>query len=336
VADPFRAPLRALSGVLAPVGSLVDKLRVAMLRLSVTAASSDELLAGGVGTSKKSTEEYLGERFTPDMIDKFFRPFYQGIFLAPLGEQSARMFAFVFQMFSQAPAALPARGIGAVADQLAASLPRDLVSIELNQKVSSLSDTNADVVIVATDGPSAARLLADVASANVEDPGSRGSICLYFSSNSPAPIQAPILVLNGNGGGSGSDGGVVNNMFFPTNVCDTYAPPGRTLISTTIVGDELGKSDEELEALVRSQMSQWFGDAEVERWSFIRSYRIPHSQPFQHPEAEFEKPARSMVSPGLFVCGDYRNTPTFNGALVSGRLAAEEAINYLETVASNA
>ena len=32
------------------------------------------------------------------MIDRFFNPFYQGIFLSPLSEQSSRMFGFLFKV----------------------------------------------------------------------------------------------------------------------------------------------------------------------------------------------------------------------------------------------
>jgi len=58
-----------------------------------------------------TTAEYLRkEGFTSSMIDRFFSPFYQGIFLAPLEEQSSRMFEYVFRMFLSAPASLPSKG----------------------------------------------------------------------------------------------------------------------------------------------------------------------------------------------------------------------------------
>jgi phytoene dehydrogenase-like protein len=46
----------------------------------------------------------------------------QGIFLAPLSEQSSRMFGFVFKMFAQGGISLPKGGIGALSDQLASKL----------------------------------------------------------------------------------------------------------------------------------------------------------------------------------------------------------------------
>jgi hypothetical protein len=67
------------------------------------------------------------------MIDRFFKPFYQGIFLSPIDKQSARMFNFVFKMFTEGSASLPSKGLGATTQQLASSLP--LGSLYLNTRV---------------------------------------------------------------------------------------------------------------------------------------------------------------------------------------------------------
>lgn len=43
--------------------------------------------------------------------------------------------------------------------------------------------------------------------------------------------------------------------------------------------------------------------------------------------ASFTKP--SALGEGLFVCGDFRNTATLNGAFESGELAAKEVLTFL-------
>ncbi len=70
------------------------------------------------------------------MIDRFFAPFYQGIFLSPLELQSSRMFNFVFKMFVEGSATLPARGMQAVPQQLADALPAD--TLQLNTKYTTI------------------------------------------------------------------------------------------------------------------------------------------------------------------------------------------------------
>jgi protoporphyrinogen oxidase len=324
IADPFRAPLLSLQGLFAPVGSLADKLGVAALRVRLTMLPK---WLEGDGELSVSTEEFLLRHFSPSMVDRFFRPFYSGIFLSSLDKQSARMFAFVFRMFALAPASLPSAGIGAFPQQLAAALPGELVSIELNMTVTSLSSLReeAPIVIIATDALAANRLLSPKLSLTPPPPPERGSTCVYFSSPNAAPVTGKILILNGDGEAAGP----INNMCFPTNLSASLAPPGQTLVSATIVGDASEyPTDDDLEDAVRAQMSGMFGKKEVESWTFLRSYRVPNSQPAQDPSSIVDPSPDPTVEPGLYVCGDYRNTPTINGALASGRVAAEEAIAY--------
>lgn len=300
---------------------------MALLRLSLDASSVQETCNSKVSVPLDQHLSSLG--FTDNFIAQFFRPFYQGIFLASLHEQSAAMFSFVFKMFASAPASLPAAGIVAVPQQLHQQLPESLVDVRCNCSVLqvrpgevTLNDgqktlLHAPAIIVATDGPAAARLLdADVISS------SRGSICLYFTKEGEPPLNNPLLVLNGD-----KSDGPVNNMFFPSVVAPSYAPAGHTLISTTIVGDEEFKSEQQLEGDVRQQMKRWFGEAEVSQWRFLKMYRIPHSQTPQSPHFSFDQNVR--IGDGMFVCGDHRDTPTVNGALHSGRQAALAALSYL-------
>lgn len=306
----------------------MDKIRVAWLRQTLLGTSIENITSNKVSQPLSTYLIDLG--FSPSFISAFFRPFYQGIFLAPLQEQSAAMFSFVFSMFAAAPASLPALGIGTVSHQLSDALPSSSVDIRLNTRVSSVASGHvvlddkqrtrleAPVVVVATEGPEADRLL----QANVVA-SSRGSICLYFWKNGSPPLRKPLLVLNGD-----ESDGPVNNMFFPSAVAPSYAPAGKTLISATIVGDELSQSNGELETAVRSQMSRWYGKDEVASWKYLKTYRIPHSQTPQNPDFSFDRDV--TVDGGLFVCGDHRRTPTVNGAIASGHDAAYAAINYFD------
>ncbi len=313
VSDPFRAPLLAVRGLFSPVGSLTDKLRVLKLRSHLLSLSQEEVDA----LSDVTTLEYLQKfGFSAAMIERFFGPFYRGIFLAPLQHQSAAMFAFVFRQFATEPASLPAAGIGAVAQQLAKG-----VDVTLNSPVSAMSNrqvtfadgsvVECDNIVVATDGPTAARLV------GVSTPPSRAVSCVYFTSNYPPPpaIDMPILCLNGTGTGS------VNNMYVPTSLCPTWAPDGKTLISTTVLGSDVDES------AVISQMASWFGKDVVDEWDVLKVYKIDHAQSAQEPPLFSHK---TQLREGLFVCGDHRNTPTVNGALVSGREAANRVLECVK------
>ena len=81
-----------------------------------------------------------------------------------------------------------------------------------------------------------------------------------------------------------------------------------------------GRYEPDCADLVLPQMRRWFGD-EVDDWEHLRTYTIAHGQ----PGFEVGTPLRRRIQLGsdLFVCGDHRDTPSIQGALVSGRRTAE-------------
>jgi phytoene dehydrogenase-like protein len=261
-------------------------------------------------------ERLRGQGFSEVMIDAFFRPLFGGVLLDRALGSSSRMLDFVFRMMAQGDVALPAAGMGAIPEQLLRHLPEG--TVRLGARVASVSPRQvrlesgetraARAVVVATEGPEAARL-----TDQVPVPPSRAVTALYFSADR-APVEGPILILDGDGRGP------VNNLCFPSQVAPSYAPPGGVLVAASVLGDaEDGSS---LEPRVRSQLAEWFGP-ETARWRLLRAYRISHAQPDQTPPA-LEPVERPVELPGgLFVCGDHRDTASLQGALLSGRRAAE-------------
>lgn len=311
IGDPFRRPDAALSTLLAPVGSWDDKLAIGRLKRYVQEGSLEELW----NRPETSTREALRRHgFSDRIVDTFFRPFLAGIFLERELATSSRFFEFVFRMFSEGNAALPARGMGAVAEQLATRLPAG--TLRLNTRVEALAEGGvrlasgetlaAKAVVVAADLPEASRLLP-----GLTPPGRRGTACLYFAASEP-PIKKPILVLDGEGSGP------INNLCVPSAVAPTYAPAGQSLISASTVGIP-EQDDAALEKAVRAQLTSWFGPG-VAGWRHLKTYRLPFSLPAR---ASLD-PAALPVHPsaGLYVCGDHRETPSLQGAMASGRRAA--------------
>ena len=54
-------------------------------------------------------------------------------------------------------------------------------------------------------------------------------------------------------------------------MCPSYAPVGKSLASVTVVG-LVSQSDEELEKIIRTQLTDWFGPI-VDEWKYLRTYR---------------------------------------------------------------
>lgn len=148
----------------------------------------------------------------------------------------------------------------------------------------------------------------------------RSTVCLYFTANpDQIPVRDPVLFLNGSGKG------IVNNMFFVTNVAPSYAPPNKALVSVSLIGLFEDVSEDELVLKVVQELSGWFGDKMVKEWKHLRTYRIEYAQPNQCPPTNLKK--NPTIEPGLYLCGDYLTSATFDGALVSGRRAAESLLN---------
>eukprot|EP00448_Togula_jolla_P037938 CAMPEP_0170641528 /NCGR_PEP_ID=MMETSP0224-20130122/40818_1 /TAXON_ID=285029 /ORGANISM="Togula jolla, Strain CCCM 725" /LENGTH=280 /DNA_ID=CAMNT_0010972131 /DNA_START=115 /DNA_END=954 /DNA_ORIENTATION=- len=150
VSDPLRRPQDIFGALFAPVGSIVDKIRTVPLLAHVFRKSVDELFQ----ESETDTLSCLKERwgFGPDIVDKFLKPFLEGIYLAPLQQQSSRMFHFVFKMFSVGSACLPAGGMGAVAKQLEENAAKAGVEIRVGKAVSSLRVEDGWMVVQTKEG----------------------------------------------------------------------------------------------------------------------------------------------------------------------------------------
>jgi phytoene dehydrogenase-like protein len=315
VADPWRRPVDALTTVFSPIGTFWDKCAVARLRHRVRTGSIEELLQ----RPETSTFDALRNAgFSEAMIERFFRPFFGGVFLDRDLRTTSRMLEFVFRMFSQGAIAVPARGMGAVAQQLASRLPPGTVRTAtpvkgLQDGVVSLASgerLQPRAMVIATDGATAAQLLGERSI-----PPSQTVTCLYFSSPK-APLDEPVLILNG------ERRGIVNSVCVISAVAPTYAPLNAALVSVTVLGEPpLG--DRALETAVRSHLATWFGNDVRYQWRHLRTYRIPYALPRQYPPSQVGVGDIRHVRPGLVVCGDRYGTASINGALQSGRSAAE-------------
>ena len=103
LADPWREPGAWFSTAFSPVGSLLDKFRLARLRSSLLARSIEEIFAAPEMSTRQALER---RRFSPRFIDEFFRPWFGGIQLDSKLGASSRMFEFVFRMMAEGDAAV--------------------------------------------------------------------------------------------------------------------------------------------------------------------------------------------------------------------------------------
>ena len=318
--DPWRMPGAWKEAFRSEFGTLADKLRIARLRSRLRRASIENIFR----RPERSTKDALAaEGFSGEMIQHFFRPFLGGILLDGELKSSSRMFEFVFKMMAEGDTVLPARGMGAIPAQLGENFPRD--AVRLNARVEALHENEltlaggetlrARATVIAAEGPAAAHLVGEV------EPASRSVTCFYFAAGE-APVADPILVLNGDGAGP------INNFAVVSRIAPTYAPAGKHLVSVSVLGIHQ-LTDAQLGGFIIAQMRNLFGKV-ASGWQFLRSYRITHAQPQQFPGA-LEPPQRPVrIRPGVYACGDHRDNASSNGALASGRRAAEALLSDLQ------
>jgi phytoene dehydrogenase-like protein len=252
------------------------------------------------------------------MIESFFRPFIGGITLDPTLSTDRAFFEFVMHMFSEGDAAFPAGGMDAIPKQLAAGL--NPAWIRLGTGVASIIDeqtlllsdgsrVEGERIVIATDMSGSTRL-----NPSLEERSWNGTTCMYFDAPK-APTETPVLMLNGERFGR------INNVVVPSSIAPGYAPPGRHLVAVSLF-NQTGDPDPTPESTIE-ELRDWFGP-EVRVWTHLHTYHIPHSLPSQEVGSRsLHAVSARLEDNGRIVCGDHLTTSSINGAMASGRVAAE-------------
>jgi phytoene dehydrogenase-like protein len=326
-ADPFRNPIGAARFLFDPIVPVSDKLRVAKLRARVQRGAFEEIFA----RPERTTRDYLNSiPFSPAIIDRFFAPFFAGVFLEPELVTSSRFFEFLFRMFSVGDTVIPAKGMEQIPLQLASRLRPG--TLQTGARVSKVTrgpqsfaveiegqpNLEARAVVLAVAGNQGNALLGGVGGWSVPEVRAWNQTTAFCYAAGQVPVNEPIILLNGEGRAAGP----VNNVAIMSAVSSAYAPPGAHLVVASVVGGAPAEHE------VRAHLRKWFGPI-VDSWRLLRSYPIPHALP-QQRHAEWEQsPVRLGGTGGVYMCGDYRETASIQGALASGRRAAEAVVQDL-------
>lgn len=317
VADPWRAPLAGVRSLVSGVLTPADAWR--MMRLRSDALRGEPL--GGDAALQTAARSLADRGFSERAIEGFFRPFFGGVLLDPQLSAPRPWFEFLFAMFATGRATLPAAGMRAIPRQLAASLPTG--TVRTGARVRALrpglveldggETLRARAMILATDARHLAVLV----------PGTRaphwvGCATLHYAA-AATPLGEPVLLLNGE-----PRTGPVNHLCVPSDVAPSYAPAGRHLVSATAIGVPAA-DDAALDRDARRQLARWFGASVVDGWQLLRVSRVTHALPRLTPGLD---PGRAVrLADGIYACGDHLETPSINGALRSGRRAAEALLS---------
>ena len=317
IADPRREPSWAVPSLLARIGSPLSTARFAGYAVSRAVRSPAHLRTEPDITSAEALRRAGADR---RLMERLLRPFLAGVFLESDLTTSRRFLDLVLRSFVKGTPSVPARGMQRIPEQLAAGL-----DVRLETPVASVSSRavvlegggilEADAVIVAAD-PQAARQLLPA----MRVPAPRSVTTWYYRPDGDASRLADgeaVLTLDG-----ARRGPVINTVVL-THAAPEYAPPGSALVSASALGVRDSSAHE---AAVRDHLG-WLYGVPTSRWELIATYPIPYALPAMPVPLDMRRPVR--LGTGTYVAGDHRDTSSIQGALVSGRRAADAVLEDL-------
>mgnify|MGYP003134021167 CR=1 FL=1 len=319
-------PLRDLSLLIPPltsgIGTISDKVKVLKLNLLLKKTSLSEIFS----KSEKTTLQYLLDfGFSEEMISKFFKPFFSGIFLETKLETSSRMFEFIYKMFSEGYASLPKAGIEAIPKQLLQNLRN--TTFKYNTKVASIKDgeiTLSDNTKLESHFTIVAAEASNLIS-NLKNQSTQWKSChtLYFETESRVLIK-PIIGL------IVKEGTLINNIFYHSSL-STNKTANKELLSVTVIDDQ-NLSNEILIERVKIELKE---HCNIHSCKLIKQYYIPMALPKLN-DLQYEMLAsETRLTTSLFLAGDTQLNASLNAAMISGERAALGVIETLSSTISS-
>jgi hypothetical protein len=248
----------------------------------------------------ESVESHFIRAGAGSLYRKVLKPFLQGVFLVDPNRVNSVTGKEIIKSFIGGKSGIPAAGIAKVSEVLASRIHK----IEYNYHVESLEEFRGEEIIVATDATHAAQLL------DLPAMPEQLGCTTWYHSTTEAPTSSARLRVD-----SEQRGSIVNSLVI-SNLAPSYAPHGSHLISSTSI-TPVSESE------VRRHLSIIWG-VPTNEWDLVAKFDIPAALPLFPTSAAHALSAR--IAKGVYVAGDYRTSPSQNGALLSGRLAAEELL----------
>lgn len=321
LADPLRAPSTLVDTLLNRDVQFRDKLNTFRLQRELARRDYESLF----DDDDQDIESYLAAKgFSRDYVERFVAPFYGGITLDRSLSTSAAVFRYTYKSLSEGKIGLPADGMGAIPEQLAARARDAGARIELDSGVTGVAPEDGGVTVetaaetldgeaavVATDPHTAEKLT------GVDTPdGAKACVTQHFSLPEHRELRTgKRIILN-----SAEER---PNTVSPTSAAQpAYTPADRQLFVANFIGEQ-SATDEELAAEVQSAMASWFPETRFDDLELLHTDRVDFAQFPQPPGFRESLPAPDAPDGNVVLAGDYTRWCSIQGSMESGRVAAE-------------
>lgn len=314
IGDPLRNLRVLIPTLLADVGSIKDKLKILSLSNKVKRKSIEEIFQSPETTTKEYLEDF---GFSSKIIERFFKPFFAGIFLEPDLKTSSRMFEFVYKMFGEGYACIPKNGIGEISKQLKSKLKN--TEFIFNREVKKVTSEH---IIIDSDEqiPHKEVIVTNKASIDVDSSNEKVDwkecMCLYFEVDKTNIPKRTIALI--------SDSGKLSNNLYAYKDYNT----GKNILSVTTL-KHYNMKDEEVIDKITAEVKQYTSASDVR---YIQSYRIRHALPDIRNLRHTANRDEIEIMENVYLAGDYLLNGSLNAAMESGRLAA---MGIVENAKSN-
>lgn len=322
ILNPLHHPDWLLSAPLIRSFSLREKISLGLLASLQCLCSDDSLLVQESGISALQEISRFG--LEGDVLEKFLRPFFAGVFLDNDLGTNASILHYDLKKFALGRALLPANGMGEIPRQLASRLPssrqRYGARVQKILRKDGASDCitglelpngekiEADHVILATDESTSFLLL------GLKEQRAWSQVStFYFTGNDPL-YEGGLLVL------PEGKNALVRHFTDLTNTAPEYAPKGKRLLSATVLNPPVG----DLSGVVQTEITRYLPD--FRGWKFLQEIRIVRALPSQIPGFHRFQPER-RPTPNLWLAGDQVAHASIDSALASGLRTADEVIS---------
>ena len=302
--DPFRSPRSVLATAKSVPGTRLGQVRFAAYMAELAKGYGRELQYRDDGTAYDALSGFS------DIRDDVLAPFLSGVLFDDSMTTSRRLVDVFLRCFVRGTPAVPAAGMGEIARQLsqgiALSLNESAVRVTPTSVTTNARTHTARAVLVATDPTTAAYLIP-----GLPTPQMRSGTTWWH--RAPVPVTSinnglPILTVD-----AGRTGPLVNTVVMNA-AAPEYASTDQALIASTALGTGPNSS-----ADIAKHLSYLYG-ANTARWEIVAVQPMIETVPAFEVGTPFRKPTR--LDNGIFIAGDHRDTPSLQGALVSGRRAA--------------
>ncbi len=252
--------------------------------------------------------------------------FFAGVLLDDSHGSSAAYARLLTATFVAGNPGLPAAGMQALPQQLAAPLG---TRIHLSTPVRGVEPAGSGYVVT-TDGVAlrsrlvvvAAGPIAAASLAKIPEPAMHGVVTHWWAA-AEEPSSHRVLHVDARRRPTGP---LVNTAVI-THAAPTYAPAGRHLIAASaLIGSDRPHPGE---PAMRRHSAELLGAGAggFADWESIARHEITHALPAQTAPLAVTSPVE--LSSGVIICGDHRDTASIQGALVSGHRAAQHVTELL-------